>query len=141
DLKAAAEKLGFEAKAEASYKLGTPLGEAGSSIVIDDPLYASKGGEIIQKPVFLNSNYLVFGVNKRTEADLAEFAKQRDSLMQSALDERKHQVFDDYLTATQRTMESNGKIKIYKDVLASMQEEEGPETLPARPRPRLPITR
>src|SRR5262249_23505600 len=34
DLKAAAEKLGLETKAEASYKLGTPLGDSGSSVVL-----------------------------------------------------------------------------------------------------------
>jgi peptidyl-prolyl cis-trans isomerase D len=140
DLKAAAEKLGLEAKAEANYKLETPLGEAGSSALLDDPLFSSKAGEVIQKPVFLNGNYIVLGVNKRTEADLAEFAKQRDTLMQTALTGRKNQVFDDYLGATQRTMETNGKIKIYKDVLANMQDEEVPEAAP-RPRPRLPITR
>jgi peptidyl-prolyl cis-trans isomerase D len=140
DLKAAAAKLGLEAKAEANYKLETPLGEAGSSVLIDDPLFNSKAGEVIQKPIFLNSNYLLLGVNKRTDADLAEFAKQRDTLMKSALDERKSQVFEDYLAATQRTMEANGKIKIYKDVLANMQDEEVPEAAP-RQRPRLPITR
>ncbi len=141
DLKAVAEKLGFETKTDPNYKLATPLGDSGSSILLDDPLYASKSGEVLQKPVFLNSNYLVLGVNKRTEADLAEFTKQRDSLMKAALDERKSQVFEDYLSATQRTMESNGKIKIYKDVLASMQDEEEPTAAPPRPRPRLPITR
>jgi len=140
DLKAAAAKLGLEAKAEVNYKLETPLGEAGSSVLLDDPLFSAKAGEVIQKAVFLNGNYIVLGVNKRTEADLAEFAKQRDTLMQSALTERKNQVFDDYLAATQRMMESNGKIKIYKDVLANMQDEEEPEAAP-RPRPRLPITR
>lgn len=140
DLKAAAAKLGLETKAEANYKLETPLGDSGSSGLLDDPLLASKAGEVIQKPVFLNGNYLVLGVNKRTDADLAEFAKQRDSLMKSALDERKSQVFEDYLAATQRTMETEGKIKIYKDVLANMQDEEEPQAAP-RPRPRLPITR
>src|SRR5437773_3135432 len=99
DLKAAAAKLGFEAKAEANYKLETPLGEAGSSVLLDDPLFNSKAGEVIQKPVFLNANYIVVGVNKRTEADLTEFAKQRDSLMQTAQTERKNQVFEDYVAA------------------------------------------
>ena len=140
DLKAAAEKLGLEAKAEAKYKLATPLGEAGSSVLLDDPLYAAKAGQIINPPIFLNSNYLVIGVNKRTEADLAEFAKQRDSLMESALTERKNQVFEDYLSAVQKRMGSDGKIKIYKDVLAAMQEEEEPEAAP-RSRPQLPITK
>jgi len=138
DLKAAAEKFGLEAKAEAKYKLATPLGEAGSSSLLDDPLYAAKAGQIINPPIFLNANYLVVGVNKRTEADLAEFAKQRDSLMVSALSERKNQVFEDYLTAVQKRMESEGKIKIYQDVLVAMQEEEEPV---AAPRRRLPITK
>jgi hypothetical protein len=60
--------------------------------------------------------------------------------MQTALTERKSQVFDDYIAATQRAMEASGKIKIYKDVLANMQDEEVPEVAP-RQRPRLPTTR
>jgi peptidyl-prolyl cis-trans isomerase D len=132
DLKAAAAKLGLEAKAEANYKVGTPLGEAGSSVLLDDPLYAAKTGEVLKTPIFLNSNYLVIGVNTRTEADLAEFAKQRDSLMQTALTERKNQVFEDYLTAVQKRMEQDGKIKVYKDVLAGMMEAEEPEAAPQR---------
>jgi peptidyl-prolyl cis-trans isomerase D len=140
DLKAASQKLGLEAKAEANYKLSTPLGEAGSSALLDDPLYAAKAGEVIKPPIFLNGNYVVLGVSKRTEADLAEFAKQRDSLMRSAMTERKNQVFEDYLAAMKDRMEREGKIKIYQDVFASMQEEEEPEAAP-RPRPRLPITK
>jgi peptidyl-prolyl cis-trans isomerase D len=132
DLKAAAAKLGLEAKAEANYKLATPLGEAGSSVLLDDPLYAAKTGEVLKTPVFLNQNYLVIGVNKRTEADLVEFAKQRDSLMQSALTERKNQVFEDYLTAVQNRMKQDGKIRIYKEVLAGMMETEEPEAAPQR---------
>jgi|ERR1051326_3829969 peptidyl-prolyl cis-trans isomerase D len=141
DLKAAAAKLGFEAKAEANYKLTTPLGEAGSSSLIDDPLYASKAGEVIQKPVFVNSNYIVLGVTKRTEADLTEFAKQRDSLMQTAQTDRKNQVFEDYLSSLRSRMEQAGKIKINKDVFANFQAEEEPEAAPPPRRPQLPITR
>jgi peptidyl-prolyl cis-trans isomerase D len=132
DLKAGAAKLGLEAKAEANYKLSTPLGEAGSSVLLDDPLYAAKTGEVLKAPIFLNQNYLVVGVNNRTEADLTEFAKQRDSLMQSALSERKNQVFEDYLTTVQNRMKQDGKIKIYKDVLAGMTESEEPEAAPQR---------
>lgn len=137
ELKAAAEKLGLEAKAEANYKLSTPLGDAGSSVLLDDPLYAAKAGEVMQ-PIFLNQNYLVIGVNKRTDADLTEYAKQRDSLMQTALTERKNQVFEDYLGSVKTRMDQAGKIKIYKDVLATIQEEE-PEAAPRR-QPRLPVT-
>ena len=139
ELKAAAERMGLEAKAEANYKLSTPLGEAGSSVLIDDPLYAAKTGDVLQTPIFLNQNYLVIGVNKKTDADLTEFAKQRESLMQQALTERKNQVFEDYLTAVKTRMEQAGNIKIYKDVFDTIQGDE-PEALPQR-RPQLPITK
>ena len=141
DLKAAAEKLGLEAKSEANYKLSTPLGEAGSSTLIDDPVYAAKAGEVIQQPVFLNSNYIVLGVTKRTDADLTEFAKQRQSLMDSALNDRKNQVFEDYMSAVRQRMEQAGKIKINKDVLASFQAEEEPDAAPPRRPPQLPISK
>jgi hypothetical protein len=138
ELKAAAEKAGLEAKAEANYKLATPLGEAGSSALIDNPLYAAKAGDVLQ-PIFLNQNYLVIGVNKKTDADLTEYAKQRDSLMQQALTDRKNQVFEDYLTSVVTRMKQASKIKIYKDVLDTMAEDE-PEAQPPQ-RPRLPITK
>ena len=48
--------------------------------------------------------------NKRTEADLAEFAKQRDSLMQTAMTERKNQMFEDYLSSVKTRMEQAGEI-------------------------------
>jgi peptidyl-prolyl cis-trans isomerase D len=137
ELKGAAEKLGLEAKAEANYKLATPLGDAGSSVLMDDPLYAAKAGDVLQ-PIFLNQNYLVFGINKRTDADLTEYAKQRDSLMQSALTERKNQVFEDYLSSVKSRLDQAGKIRVYKDVLATIQEAE-PEAAPRR-QPQLPVT-
>jgi len=140
DLKAAAERLGLEAKAEANYKVATPLGDAGSSVLIDDPLYAAKAGDVIKTPIFLNQNYLVIGVTKRTDADLTEYAKQSDSLMQSALTERKNQVFEDYLSTVRRNMENNGKIKINKDVLIALQDQEEPEAAPPRQRPGLPAS-
>jgi hypothetical protein len=93
-------------------------------VLIDDPLYAAKAGETLQTPIFLNQNYLVLGVNKRTEADLTEYAKQRESLLQSATSERKNQVFEDYLNSVLSRMKTEGTVEIYKDVLDTIREEE-----------------
>ncbi len=135
DLKAAAAKFGLETKAEAKYKLGTPLADLGSSSTLDDPLYEKgKAGELLPSPIFLNDNYLVFGVNKRTDADMAEFTKTRDSLMETAQNERKNQVFDDYVSALQESLKRDGKIKVYKEVFDSIQEDEPEISLPTRPR-------
>ena len=93
-------------------------------------------GEVLQ-PIFLNQNYLVIGVNKKTDADLTEYAKQRDTLMQQALTDRKNQVFGDYLTSVMSRMKQSGSIKVYQDVLDTVAEEE-PQAPPQR-RPQLPI--
>jgi peptidyl-prolyl cis-trans isomerase D len=133
DLKAAAQKYGLEAKAEANYKIGSPLADLGSSVMMDDPLYKSGNtGTVLSSPVFLNENYIVFGVNKRTDADMAEFTKQRDSLVETALKGRRDQVFEDYLSTVKLEMQRDGKIKIYKDALDELQEEQPDIDIPAR---------
>lgn len=133
DLKALAQKFGLEAKSETNYKVGTPLADLGSSTILDDPLYASQAGQVLSSPVLLNENYLVIGVTKRTEADMAEFTKQRDSLMETAQNERKNQIFDDYLARVQQTMTQNGEIKIYNEVLTQFQDEQPDVEIPTRP--------
>ena len=133
DLKAAAQKYGLEAKAEANYKIGTALADVGSSTVLDHPLNIAKAGEVISSPIFLNENYLVVGVTKRTEADMAEFTKQRDTLMETAQNDRKNQVFEDYLAGVQQRMKQDGDIKVYDEVLAQYQEAQPDIDLPTRP--------
>lgn len=133
DLKAAAQKYGLEAKAEANYKIGTALADLGSSTILDQPLNNAKTGEVISPPIFLNENYLVIGVTKRTEADMAEFTKQRDTLMETAQSDRKNQVFEDYLAGVQQRMKQDGDIKVYAEVLAQYQEAQPDIDLPTRP--------
>jgi len=132
DLKAAAQKYGLEAKAEANYKIGTALADLGSSAILDDPLNKSKAGDVLA-PIFLNENYLVVGVTKRTEADMAEFTKQRDTLMETAQSDRKNQVFEDYLAGVQQRMKQDGDIKVYNEVLAQYQEAQPDMDVPTRP--------
>ena len=117
-LKAAAEKLGLEVKTADSYKLGSPLEGAGTSASADDAIYNLKEGEVYKTPVKLGDAWVVVAATKRTEADLAEFAKQRDQLTQSLLTTRRNDVFEDYVGATRARLDREGKVKIYEDVLA-----------------------
>ncbi len=123
-LKPAAEKLGLEASTEEGYKVGGTLGKAGESPALDESIYGLKAGELNKAPVKVGANWVVFGVTKRNAADLAEFAKQREQLTQTMLTERQNQVFEDYIAAVQERMRREGKIKIYDDVLATMEEDE-----------------
>ncbi|MDX6269387.1 MAG: peptidyl-prolyl cis-trans isomerase [Acidobacteriota bacterium] len=123
-LKAAAEKLGLEVKTADAYKLGSPLEGAGTSASADDAIYNLKEGEVSKSPVKLGDSWVVLAVTKRTDADLAEFAKQRDQLTQSMLTTRRNDVFDDYVTAIRARLDRDGKVKIYDDVLARNADEE-----------------
>jgi parvulin-like peptidyl-prolyl isomerase len=125
-LKAAGEKDGFESGNEENFKIGSALGKAGSSTALDDLIYAMKGGEMAKAPIKVNDNWVVVGVSKREEANLAEFAKERDQLKQSMVSERQSQVFEDYVAAVQQKMKRDGHIKIYEDVLDTLPEDEEP---------------
>jgi peptidyl-prolyl cis-trans isomerase D len=133
DIKAAGEKAGFDVATEEGYKLGSTLGKAGVSPTLDEAIYALKTGEVIKTPVKVGDNWVVLGVTNRHEADLAEFAKQREQLKQTLLSAKQNQLFEDYIAAVQQRMKQKGKIKVYQDVLASMEEEEPELTPPQRP--------
>ncbi|HEX8176106.1 MAG TPA: SurA N-terminal domain-containing protein [Pyrinomonadaceae bacterium] len=135
DLKAAAERVGLEAKEQEDYKLGDPLGEAGTAPAIDDALFALQAGQVNKTPVKTGDAWVIVGVTKRTEPDSAKYAAQREQLMQTALSERRNQVFDDYINAIQVRMQREGKIKVYEDVLARMADSDPS----AGQRPRIPI--
>ncbi|MEP6819319.1 MAG: SurA N-terminal domain-containing protein [bacterium] len=140
DLKAAAEKAGFEAATEEGYKLGSALGKAGTSPVLDEAVYALKNGEVTKSPLKVGDTFVVLGVTTRHEADLAEFAKQREQLTQSMLSAKQNQVYEDYISAVQQRMKQDGKIKVYADVLASLEDSEPePEIAPQPQRPQFPI--
>ena len=135
DLKAAAEKLGLAAETADAYKLGSPIGKAGTSPASDDAIFALKQGEVSKTPIKIGDNWVVVGATKRTEADLAEFAKQREELTKTAVSARQSQVFNDYIAAVQARLQREGKIKINKDVLDSMADDEVPTAAPV---PRMP---
>ncbi|MGH9901456.1 MAG: peptidylprolyl isomerase, partial [Pyrinomonadaceae bacterium] len=126
DIKAAAEKFSLEAQTAEAYKLGTPLGQAGTSPAADSAIHNLMAGEVTKTPIKIGDSWVVVGATKRTEADLTEFAKQRDQLTQNALSERRDQVFEDYITATRARYERDGDVKIYDDVLSKLVSDEPP---------------
>ena len=123
-IKAAGEKEGYDAGAEESFKLGSSLGKAGSSTALDDLIYGLKPGEFTKTPIKVDDKWVIAGVTKRYDADTTGLTAQRDTLKQSMISERQDQVFDDYVAGVQQRMKQAGKIKIYEDVLAQLEEEE-----------------
>ena len=123
-IKAAGEKEGYDAGTEESFKLGSSLGKAGTSPALDDLIYSLKPGEFSKTPIKVEDKWVIVGVTKRNDADMSGLAAQRDTLKQSMMSERQDQVFEDYIAGVQQRMKQDGRIKIYGDVLAQLDEGE-----------------
>lgn len=128
----AAQANNMKAKEQKSFILGSPLGEgpsATTSEALEDAIYAMKEGEATKTPIKIGENYYIVGVTKRQEANMDDFAKQRDSLMEQMLARKRGEVFQDYLASARLRLESNGDIKIYKDVIAKVDDQTSPADL------------
>ena len=125
NLSAAAQAAGLKAKEAKTFILGSPLGEgpsAATSEELENAIYNLKTGGVT-KPVKIGDDWFVVGMNSREEANMEDFSKQRDQLIQTKLAEKRGQVFQDYLAAQKLEMEADGKIKIYQDALAKIKDE------------------
>jgi parvulin-like peptidyl-prolyl isomerase len=120
-VKAAGEKEGYDAGFEESIKLGSSVGKAGTSPALDDLIYGLKAGEFSKTPIRVDDKWVIVGVTKVYDADATGLANQRDTIKQSMMSERQDQVFEDYIAGVQERMKRDGKIQIYKDVLAQME--------------------
>jgi len=83
-----------------------------------------KPGEFSKTPIKVEDKWVIVGVTKRYDADMTGLAAQRDTLKQSMMSERQDQVFEDYVAGVQQRMKQDGRIKIYNDVLAQLEEDE-----------------
>ncbi|MEK7855139.1 MAG: SurA N-terminal domain-containing protein [Acidobacteriota bacterium] len=106
-----------------SYSLGSPLGtgpSASSNKELEDAVYALKEGEVTKTPINIGDSWVIVGVNKREEASMEQFAKDRDQLRDDMLDRKRGEFFTDYMSATRIRMEQDGSIKIYEDAVAKV---------------------
>ena len=120
DLKAAAERLGLKAETADAFKLDSSLGQLGVSAAADAAINNLKAGEVTKTPVKIGETWVVVGATKRTDADLAEFAKQREQLTEQALSESRIGVYEDYLTNARQRLERDGDVEVYENVLAKL---------------------
>ena len=120
DLKAAGEREGFDSGLEEGYRRESTLGKAGSSEVLDDAIYSLKEGEISKTPIKVDDKWVIVGLVKRENANMAAFGGERDRIKQTMLRDRQTQVFQDFITAAQERMKREGKITIYDKVLTRL---------------------
>jgi peptidyl-prolyl cis-trans isomerase D len=124
-LAGAATGKGLKSQESKSFILGSPLGEGPSASTneeLENAIFAMKDGEVTKTPIKVGDNWVIVGVNKREDANMDEFAKQRDTLMEQMLSQKRGQLFSDYLASVRQKMEAAGAIRIYNDVIARLDE-------------------
>ncbi len=117
---AAAQGKGLKAEDSKNFILGSPLGQgesAATSQALEDAINALKSGEVSKTPIKVGDNWYVVGVTTRTEANMDEFAKERDQILQGLLATKRSQVFSDFVADARQRMEAAGQIKIYKEAI------------------------
>lgn len=135
-LSAAAQSKGLKAQEQKSYIIGSPLGtgpSASTNEALEDAVFALKPSNVTKTPLLVGDNWYIVGVNKREDANMDEFAKQRDTLIESMLQQKRGQLFSDYLAAVRQRMESGGEIKIYDSVIERIEEAFPPTSNPQFP--------
>lgn len=88
------------------------------------PLYKLSLGEVTKEPIKTDNDvFVVAALLGRKDADMGEaFQKERKSIEQRLLDEKRTRFFSTYLSMTQKQMTDEGKIKIYsKEIDATVQ--------------------
>jgi peptidyl-prolyl cis-trans isomerase D len=132
-LKAAAEKAGLKAEDDEAFRLGRPLGSAGADPALDAAVYQLKTGETTKTPVKVGDKWVVVAVKERRDSKPEAFEQQKAQLTERALDERRSQLFDDFLVEARRKLEEKGQIEIYRDTLALIDDAEPAAQQPRRP--------
>lgn len=137
ELKKIADSLGLKPDERAGINgtesIGTLVTEANRA-----PVYKLNPGEITKEPIKTdNDAYVVAGLVSRKDADMGEpFQKERQSIEQRLLDEKRNTFFSTYLQMTQKQLKEEGKIKIYDDTIAAAIESMAP--IPQQNQPPVP---
>ncbi|HEX8089623.1 MAG TPA: peptidyl-prolyl cis-trans isomerase, partial [Blastocatellia bacterium] len=124
EMKKIADSMGIKTEERAGLgatdSVGVLTGEASRA-----PLYKLNPGEVTREPLKTESgdSFIVASLVSRKDADMGEaFQKEKKSIEQRLLDEKRNTYFSTFLTMTQKQMKSDGKIKVYDDVIASAME-------------------
>jgi peptidyl-prolyl cis-trans isomerase D len=90
-------------------------------------VYKLKVGEVTKEPIKGDNDvYVIAAIENRKEADMGSpFQKERKSIEQRLLDDKRNSFFSTYLAMTQKQLKDEGKIKIYDDAVAAAVQSSG----------------
>ena len=137
ELKRLADSMGLKTDERAGLKASESIGVLVSEFE-RAPVYKLNVGEVTKEPIKTDNDvFVVAALKGRKDADMGEpFQKERASIEQRLLDEKRNTFFSTYLAMTQKQMTDEGKIKLYDDAIAAAMESGGAP--PQSGQPQLP---
>jgi len=127
EMKRLGDSMGFKTDERAGLKGTDSIGKLVSEFE-REAVYKLKVGEVTREPIKASGDaYVVAALRERKEADMGEpYQKERASIEQRLLDEKRNTFFSTYLAMTQKRLQAEGKIKIYEEEIAAAIETSGP---------------
>jgi hypothetical protein len=127
ELKKMTDKMGLKVDERSSLSAADSIGPLVSDAA-RAPVYKLNPGEVTKEPIKTESDqWVVAALVNRKNADMGEpFQKERKSIEQRLLDDKRNTFFSTYLEMTQRQLKDQGKIKVYEDAIVAAVESGAP---------------
>lgn len=119
DFEKLAKTNGVSVKTSEDFARNGTIADLGSSAPVESFAFSANVGETSQ-PVQVGQKYVVLQLKAKTPIDPQEFAKAKEGLRESLLNQRKEQVFQAYIEGIRDGMQKAGKIKINDALLAEI---------------------
>jgi peptidyl-prolyl cis-trans isomerase D len=111
----AAKALGLEPKISDEFARNGSIAGVGSGKQLS-AAFALKSGEVAA-PVTIGENWVVFDLVSKTEANPADFEKQRKAITDTLLQQKRSLAFEAFRTALDERLKAEGKLKLMTDKL------------------------
>ena len=110
---AAAKALGLDPKASDELTRAGSIAGVGSGKQLA-PAFSVNVGQV-GAPLQVIQNWFVYEVAEKTEANPADFEKQKSTITDNLLQEKRGLAFEAFQTALEQRMKTEGRLKIYPD--------------------------
>jgi peptidyl-prolyl cis-trans isomerase D len=115
DFEKNAKAAGLEPKTTELITRGQPIGDAGISPAVENAAFALPAGAV-SDPIVMENGAAIVKVMERKDVVGEELAKQKDSLREELLNDRKNKFFAAYMTKARQRM----KININRETIAQI---------------------
>jgi peptidyl-prolyl cis-trans isomerase D len=112
---AAAKAIGLDAKTSDPFARSGSIAGVGSGKQLS-AAFAQRPGDV-GAPVSIGPNWVVYQVAEKTEPNPDDFEKQKKTLTDNLLNQKRALAFDAFRTALEERLKQEGKLKIYADKL------------------------